>query len=452
MKAHDIPDAIQWHEGLLLTPQHFQQLSSRHEALVQYSTSVVAPFCWGIRRFRHNAISLTVGKLTVVELEAVMPDGLVISHAGDSSEGTDPLEVDLTRYAEQMADHAVTVYLAVPAKQSGNSNGDAQRYAPFKGGLVADEVAGGKPREIYRLRPRLSLLVTDSLPTKYIGFPVAKVALKDSSYVLDDEFVPPLLSVPVDSAASEAPTGAAQRLADMCSETAQRVRKRAMYLADEDRSDARDEPARSEAATRSLMLSLVGALPQLEAVLKIGAAHPFTVYLALCGMAGQLAVLATEMIPPSFDQYNHNDIYASFKSVLDFINRTLEQGVPLSYKSFPFRYYEGAFELHFDEAWMHKRLAIGMKGPRGLSDSEVVRWGENCLIGSQSKIESMREKRITGAGRKHVDRVGDIVPANRVALFSLNADASCIEPEELLQIVNRQGVRPNEIVLHVMDS
>jgi type VI secretion system protein ImpJ len=30
-----IPDLIQWHEGLLLTPQHFQQLSSRVEWLIQ---------------------------------------------------------------------------------------------------------------------------------------------------------------------------------------------------------------------------------------------------------------------------------------------------------------------------------------------------------------------------------------------------------------------------------
>ena len=36
MNAYEIPDAIQWHEGLLLTPQHFQQMSARHEALVQY--------------------------------------------------------------------------------------------------------------------------------------------------------------------------------------------------------------------------------------------------------------------------------------------------------------------------------------------------------------------------------------------------------------------------------
>ncbi len=452
MNAHDIPDAIQWHEGLLLTPQHFQQLSSRHEALVQYSTSLVAPFCWGIRRFKHHAISLPAGKFRVLELEGVMPDGLVVSHESDNAEGTSRLEVDLTKFAEQMADQAVTIYVAVAARQTGNSNGDANRYEPFKGGLVPDETPGGKAHEIHRLKPRLNLLVSDSLPTKYVGFPLARVVYKDSSFALCEEFIPPLLTVPAQSTAGDVPAAAAQRLSDMCSETAQRIRKRAMYVADEESSDAREGAGRGDLTTRNLMLSLVGCLSYFEAVLKVGVAHPLTVYLALCGWAGQLAVLGTDMVPPSFNPYNHNDLYATFKPVLEFINRTLDQGVPLSYKSFPFRYYEGAFELHFDGSWMSKRLAIGMKGPRGISESELVRWGESCLIGSQRKIASMREKRITGATRKHAERVGDILPGKGVVLFSLNADPNFIESEEILQIVNQNGLRPTEIVLHVMDG
>src|ERR1044072_2122170 len=100
MNAHDIPAAIHWHEGLLLTPQHFQQLTSRQEALVQYSAAVYSPFCWGLRRFKHQGISRATGKLQVLELEAVMPDGLVVTH--DHNDGTAPLEVDLTKYKDDM--------------------------------------------------------------------------------------------------------------------------------------------------------------------------------------------------------------------------------------------------------------------------------------------------------------------------------------------------------------
>jgi type VI secretion system protein ImpJ len=447
MKAHDIPDAIQWHEGLLLTPQHFQQLTSRQEALVQYSTSVIAPFCWGIRRFKHDPITLPTGTLGVAELEAVMPDGLVVSHGPDSA---NPLQLDLTKLKEQMSDKPLTVYLAVGAGQGSNTNGDAKRYVSFNGPLVLDEVTGGKPCEISRLRPRLAL-VTDWPQTKYIGFPLASVIYKDSTYQFDDKFIPPLLNIPFHATAGEAPAAAAQRLAALCEETAVLVRNRARYLAAEDRSDARQGEVRSEVETRSLMLSLVGCLPQLEAILKIGGAHPLTVYLALCAMAGQLAVIGKEMVPPNFKRYKHDDLYASFKEVIDFIELTLNQGVPSSYKSYPFQYYQGAFELRFDRSWLSRPMAIALKVPRGMSEADVIKWGKTCLIGSQSKIGSIRDKRTLGVGREHAARVGDIVVGNRFVLFSLTTHREFIESDKFLQIVNYESARPSEIVLHVME-
>ena len=451
MNAYEIPDAIQWHEGLLLTPQHFQQLSSRHEALVQYGTSLIAPFCWGVRRFKHHAISLPAGKFRVLELEAVMPDGLVVVH-GFASNRDDVLEIDLAKYADQMTYRGALVHIAVAARQNGTTNGDVPRYESFKGDPVADEVSAGKSQAIHRLKPRLTLHVGDKLPNNYVGFPIARVMQRDASFTLDDTFVPPLLAVPIKSIDGDTSAVAAQRLGEMCSQVAQRVRKRAMYLADEARSPVAANRFGNGAGIKTLMHSLVGALPQYEAVLQSGCAHPYLVYIALCGMAGQLAVLGTEMVPPSFDPYNHNDLYSTFQPVLDFIDRVMDQGVPVSYKAFPFIYQDGAYELRFEGNWMKKQLAIGIRGERGMSEDEIVKWGESCLIGSQTRIGLLRENRIRGAIRKHAERVGDIVTAKGVALFSLMADESFVEPEKLLQIVNREGPRPSEIVLYVMDN
>src|SRR5215813_2876797 len=126
MNAHHIPDAINWHDGLLLTPQQFQQLTLRNEALVQYGTSLFLPFCWGLRRFKHDPIVLPGGKLRVVELEAVMPDGLVVWQ--DSSEAEDALEIDLTKHSERMRDRALPIYLAVAASDMVKNGNDANRY------------------------------------------------------------------------------------------------------------------------------------------------------------------------------------------------------------------------------------------------------------------------------------------------------------------------------------
>lgn len=451
MNAYEIPDAIQWHEGLLLTPQHFQQLSSRHEALVQYGTSLIAPFCWGVRRFKHHAISLPAGKFRVLELEAVMPDGLVVQH-GFASGRDDVLEIDLAKYAEQMSYRGALVHVAVAAQQNEKTNGSSLRYESFKGDPVADEISAGKARAIHRLKPRLTLHVGDKLPNDYVGFPIARVLQRDASFTLDETFIPPLLAVSIKTIDGDTSSLAAQRLGEMCSQVAQRVRKRAMYLADEARNPAASDRFGNDAGIRTRMLSLVGALPQYEAVLQSGCAHPYLVYVALCGMAGQLAVLGTEMVPPSFDPYNHNDLYSTFQPVLDFIDRVMDQGVPVSYKTFAFKYHEGAYELRFEGNWMKKQLALGIRAERGMSEDEIVRWGESCLIGSQGRIAILKENRIRGATRKHADRVGEIVTAKGVALFSLLVDESFVEPEKLLQIVNRDGPRPSEIVLYVMDN
>ena len=301
MNARDIPAAIHWHEGLLLTPQHFQQLTSRHEALVQYSAATYSPFCWGLRRFKHQGISLPTGQLQVLELEAVMPDGLVVSY--DSSDESAPLEVDVTKYKEDMSHRPMAIYLAVMAGQSG-SNGNGERFEQFNGGLVGDALSQGKAREIFRVRPKLKLVpVPESLPAKYVGFPIAKLRYTDT-YRLDDEFVPPLLAIPA-AADPDAPVSRARLLADMCSAAAQRVRDRASILLNEEARGANrfhslpdGEAARLEQSLKAQrMFSIVSALPVLEAMLQCGGLHPLSIYLGLCSLAGHLSVFGTDMIP-----------------------------------------------------------------------------------------------------------------------------------------------------------
>src|SRR5262249_28543467 len=50
MSARDLPAAIQWYEGMLLAPQHFQQSSLRQEALLAYHLAALSPYHWGVSR------------------------------------------------------------------------------------------------------------------------------------------------------------------------------------------------------------------------------------------------------------------------------------------------------------------------------------------------------------------------------------------------------------------
>jgi len=456
MNARDIPAAIHWHEGLLLTPQHFQQLTSRHEALVQYSAAVYSPFCWGLRRFKHQAISLPTGKLQVTELEAVMPDGLVVSY--DAAATSTPLEVDLTKHKELMTDRPLPIYVTVMANQGDPANGNGDRYEQFNGGMVEDPISHAKLREIFRVRPKLTLVpVPDTLPAKYVGFPIAKLRYTDT-YRLDDEFIPPLLTVPSSSADGETLVSRARRLADMCSAAAQKVRDRASILLNDEARGANrlhslpdSDAARLDQMLKTQrMFSIVGALPVLEAMLLSGGLHPLAVYLGLCGVAGHLSVFGTDMIPDRFEPYNHNDLYATFKPLLDFIERKLDEGLPVSYKSFHFQFKDHSFQLRIDGAWLGKQLALAIQGPREMTVAAVRSWGESSLIASEGKLQEIRKNRTIGVPRVYAERIGDVGPKKGVVLFSL-LDTKQIEPNQVLHILN-DGTWPTDIVLHVLNE
>src|SRR5271169_1736785 len=83
---------IQWHEGMLIMPQHFQQADRRIENIITYCLSNVFPFFWGIVNLKIDEALLTSGVFRPIELEAIMPDGLLITSLPETKP---PLQVDL---------------------------------------------------------------------------------------------------------------------------------------------------------------------------------------------------------------------------------------------------------------------------------------------------------------------------------------------------------------------
>jgi type VI secretion system protein ImpJ len=439
MEAHEIPEAIQWHEGLLLTPQHFQQLSLRHETLLQYVSAGLAPFGWGVRYFKVDQASLVGGTLRVLEVEAVMPDSLVVSCGARRGE---ELQVDLTPYAEQMKERPVAVHLAVAARETDAiTRGDLARYDSVEGDPVADEYTGEGQLRIPRLRPRLSLLVTDAPPKKYVSFPLVKVAYRDESFTLTD-FIPPTLSVP-----RQSPLGV------MCSAAARRLREKAASLADRQRAPVAGGRGGFDIETENLLRSLVTPLPLLEGVINTGASHPYLVYLALLSVAGHVSVMGRSPVPPLLAPYDHNDLRTTFEQALGFIDRKIDEGVTSSFTPYTFRFEEGVYGLMFEGAWASRRLALGLRVQPGMTEQEVVRWGMECLIGSRGRMQRMRETRIQGARRAPAEPDEVFVPPRGVVLFSLKPDPEFVEPNEVLQIFNPgergRAARPAEIVLYV---
>jgi type VI secretion system protein ImpJ len=434
--ADEIPQPIQWYEGMLLAPQHFQLSAARQEMLVQYSALLLAPYCWGVRRLALG--SLSSGRLAVLELEAVLPDGAIINF----NEKTDgELSIDLASYQEEMRAGDISIYVALPARTFASVRGALTRYEGHEGPLLTDENTGEGELRIQILKPALTLMAGEKPPAKYVSMPIARVRFKDEAYSFAD-YVAPTMTVPLVSP-----------LGKMCSQLANRLREKAKFVSEQALSPTAISDNPFMLNTNQSIQSLVAGLPPFEALLLTGTAHPLSLYLALCGISGHLASLGTSRLPPVFAPYDHNDPLTSFQEVLDFSLRMTNEGIPVTYRAWPFQQKDRIFSLMFEPDWATRRLVIAMRIATGVTEKETIDWATECLIGSEGIVPSLRDKRIRGANREFVEADRELVPVRGVLLFALRPDAEFVKPGEILQIRNLgekgRQFSPLEIVLYV---
>jgi type VI secretion system protein ImpJ len=429
---------------MLLAPQHFQQLVARGDRLLHYNLALGLPFFFGVVRLRFDSTLLFGGALRITELEAVLPDGLVVAfRPGTGSE----LQIDLRAITEQAKHEPILVYLAVPAelRGGGGQEGELGRYVSVSGDSVTDETTGEQPLRIPRLRLRPRLLAgPEAPPQRYVSLPLLSVRYKNGAFVAA-EYIPPLVQVEVDSA-----------LGELCARISRRVREKATYLLEVIRSPAiTSKPALLEENKR-LIGNLAANLLPFEALLATGRVHPYSVYVALCALAGEIAAVGSQLLPPLFPAYDHLDVRRSFEAVSEFILRSLDEGISEAFTAIPFKLDAGSFVLQFERDWQSRVLILGVKGAPGSSDQQITEWIQSSLIRTTSRFRMLRERRLLGAARQPIERYEGLVATRGALLFQLTVSPEFIVPGEQLMVGNfseKPGlVRPAEMSLYVANK
>jgi type VI secretion system protein ImpJ len=441
--ASELLDAIQWHEGLLLAPQHFQQLAKRQEQLLAYHLLIGQPFHWGVRTLEFDRALLIKERLRIVQLEAVMRDGLVVWHSADRSNAA-PVELDLSPYIEDLSKGDLKIYLAVLAYNHDDTTADnGGRFLTISGGMTNDEFSEGAPVAIPRLRPNLQLLAGSEPADRYVSMPLATITREKEGLKLGD-FVPPSLCVPSGSA-----------LRSMCSDLNELLRRKTAFLSVQQvalatSSSLADRIAALEAGAK--LQGVVAGLPLFEAVLGTQSVHPYALYLALCNLLGPIALLSTKLDPPSPTAYRHDDLRQTFAALMQNLKGMLDT-ISETYVEKKFIEKDGRFTLLIDKACVPGQLTIGV---RGRSERDLTTWLNGSLIGSQSVVDSLQTRRITGARRGRVQQFKyGPPPSAGITLFEIDAarDAGFVLPDQPLVIYNpssgAEQLRPAEILLYI---
>lgn len=432
-----IPE-IQWHEGMMLSPQHFQQAERRHQQLLNYHINHLAPYHWGVEHLKFDQITLPNGLIRVLELEAIMPDGLLISHSATMA--SRPLEVDVTEMKADIIDGPTYIYLCVPETTTGTSSiyGEWPRFISVDGDDVVDENTADNVIRIPRLIPKISLIASPYPPARYVSFPIARIGFSEEAYSLDPFYAPCFRVSQV------------THLGEMCADIARRLREKAAYLCEKWQNQI-GTPLISETATQ--LRPIVESLPKIEPLIHSGVAHPYQLFLGLCHVAGSLSALRLSQVPPSFPPYNHNNIHDTFSPLFEWIDLVIKS-IEKTYTVALFNQTDRRFHILLQPEFMHEDLMIGIKSSTNMTEGELEHWMKECIIATESHVEDARIRRITGAPRAIVQgqELFDLMPGRNVIIFKVKNDPVFITPGEVLTIINpadREEKRPLEVFLYL---
>ncbi len=387
--------------------------------------------------------SLTGGFLRIQQLEAVMPDGLVVKLP---AEGQGELTFDLTPLISELRAKPMRVLLAVPRQVSGAASEaggtDIPRMRTTDGEDTIDLTSGLGGVQVGRQVPNLSLLVTRQPARKFVTMPIAEVACSDEAFKLTT-YVPPHMIMPRTSL-----------LAQECDKISRRVREKAAYLAERVRA-LREQGGREEAdALRMTIAALVSGLPVFEALIASEAAHPFDVYLALCALMGHSTALTSTLLPPVLQPYDHLEIRRAFDELFKHVTTSLDS-IQQNYTTHSFVEENGEFAIRVQPDRVAKHLIIGVRQRPGVSEEHTWQWLDAALIASRRRLDELRERRMLGAKRNRITREASmqLVPGGSMLLVAVRVDPEAIDLDDSIVITNTVArladARPQELVLYV---
>ena len=186
---------IVWGEGLFLQPQHLQQQERYFDRLVRSSTAPLRPFAWGLTGLELDKDLLTLGKFAVRSAAGILPDGTPFSIPDQDDQ---PRAYELPEAARNSI-----IYLMLPVRQPGSVEAAGPEHTETVARVVtgehdaADSNAGyGSTATLPIGKLRLRYALEGEARAGFAALGLARVVevRADRSVVLDESFIPPVLS------------------------------------------------------------------------------------------------------------------------------------------------------------------------------------------------------------------------------------------------------------------
>ncbi|MDW5418504.1 type VI secretion system baseplate subunit TssK [Iodobacter sp. CM08] len=416
-----IPEAICWFEGMQLLPQHFQQQSLRAETLAAQYALTAQPYFWGVLNLEIDEAALISGKLRVLALEAILPDGLwVCLQPGVHP----PLELDLKAPIMAEPNRLATFYIVVPPLyRAGELDRSGRRYRSVLGKDIPDLVSKESPASLTLLQPNLTL-ASEQQCADGVCLPLLRVEEVAGGFAKVLYFAPQPRVWP------ESLLG--MQIANLC----KNIGEKCVFLAGRLRLAQQANNEGDMARLNRQLAALWARLPELKSVLDSRVAHPSALYQILCGAAGSVCGLNPIAGVPAFRAFNYQELLGCFEEVIGFISQAIAQ-IRVGYARYPFKH-EGTDFMIMPPATLKDsgQWVMGLRMPNGMAEEAAGLWLKNAVIASLSLVETLQKQRMQGVAYRQLDRQeqASYSVGEDTRLFMLYEFSGWIKPDELLYI------------------
>lgn len=319
---------VVWQEGMLLSPQHFQQMERAHHLRLTQRFRFSEPFGWGLRAFTLDDQALLHGRFSLLRASGVFPDGTSF----DTDAG-DPLPVarDIGKWFDGQNDRLL-VSLGLPVQRPGQplvaaAAGDmipGPRYTQ-QATILADDLTEGVDRELALARRNLVLLLPSEALSQHDVLPLGEIVRSSTGFAMRepfggvaDPYIPPVVALEGSRSLHAQVRRMLNLLLDRSRELSELRTNRGGVA----------EFGRSDTANFWQLHSVNTYVPLLRHYVDNPSVHPEPVFLAITTLAGELCTFNTKVSARELPVYEHNALGACFGQLCRTLEELLQENIP----------------------------------------------------------------------------------------------------------------------------
>lgn len=382
---------VLWKEGMFLLPQHFQFSDHLNTVWVNSRFSAVQPFCYGFRHLEVDRDTLLGGSFTISRCTGVMPDGSCFSISGDDNGILNRSFSAFCSHDQQTLD----IYLALALERSGEvcvANGaeaGLYRYRQ-RSEYVHDNITGTQKKEIALGVPNYQIRFEGESLDGYSYIKAARLLRNSNGYFeLDDDYVPPVLSVRCSDFLRNSVRGLLEVLIAKINILSQGRQQNENGLAHFSSSDA---------FSFRFLQTLYTYTPLLNQYHQLALIHPFDLFSLLTMLCGSLASFSSLISFNTFPRYDHEDLEKTFSILVKNIRSVLDSDISpgciplkMEQKDDCTFYCSIKGERHLERA----KLYLGVSGSASQKEL-VIGVLQRLKICSQDKLELLISSAVPG--------------------------------------------------------